>query len=246
MFASLRHQMPYLLDSGENRSLHFGDYVVQSQMQTDDPLRLDLEYTRMMMSFLLFAAQPRRIAMIGLGGGSLAKFCLHHLPRCTVLVAEINPLVLRLRSEFAIPADDHRFAVLLADGAEFIRDRRGFDVILVDGYDHEGLPPSLSNPGFYQNCARALKPEGLALFNLLPVTRTYVQHLDQLTDAFAHTRLAQDDEGFNSVLVASRRTLPVLPFEIPADWAGATELKSTFNRLRGQWDQQLAAPLLPA
>ena len=37
-----------------------------------------------MMGFLLFKPQPRSIGMIGLGGGSLAKFCYRYLSRTRI------------------------------------------------------------------------------------------------------------------------------------------------------------------
>ena len=60
--------------------LHFEDGNVQSRMLQAEPARLVLEYTRLMMGFLLFAPAPARIAMIGLGGGLLAKYCALRLP----------------------------------------------------------------------------------------------------------------------------------------------------------------------
>jgi len=55
-------------------------------------------------------------------------------------VVEINPDVIALRNEFAIPGDDERFQVLLGDGAEFVADApRPFDVLIVDGFDAGGL-----------------------------------------------------------------------------------------------------------
>ena len=66
--------------AGAWRFLHFGLDTVQSAMRLDDPDRLSLRYTRKMMAFLLFNRAPERILLLGLGGGSLAKFCYRRLP----------------------------------------------------------------------------------------------------------------------------------------------------------------------
>ena len=50
-------------------------------MSLDEPDALVTAYTRKMMAFLLFNPAPKRIAMVGLGGGSLAKFCYRNLPK---------------------------------------------------------------------------------------------------------------------------------------------------------------------
>ena len=62
---------PFIYATTTTRSLMFSHGEVQSRMWTKDPSALNLEYTRIMMGFLLFDPAPRRIAMIGLGGGSM-------------------------------------------------------------------------------------------------------------------------------------------------------------------------------
>ena len=74
------YDKPFLVEDGKHRALCFTiDGSVQSEMRIDDPDALVNEYTRKMMGFLLFCPEPRRVLMIGLGGGSLVKFCSRHL-----------------------------------------------------------------------------------------------------------------------------------------------------------------------
>lgn len=51
------------------RSLQFDHRNVQSTMRLSSPCSLELEYTRVMMGFLLFNPAPGIISMIGLGAG---------------------------------------------------------------------------------------------------------------------------------------------------------------------------------
>ena len=221
---------PYIIDEGENKSLYFGGDAVQSSMRTDDPDFLDLEYTRMMMGFLLFNATPRRIAMIGLGGGSLAKFCHKHL-LSEIQIAEINASVVQLRDSFAIPKDSHRFSILLADGSDFIYQNRDFDVILVDGYDREGLPDALCTSSFYRNCYRALGPGGVAVFNLVPFSPHYLERCGKIFSAFGNCYSFQDWEGLNNVVIATRGVGRAQAFQVPKNWSSADELSATLGRM---------------
>jgi len=50
--------------------------------------------------------------MIGLGGGSLVKYCLAALPDTAVTVVEIKPAVIALREAFGIPPDGPRLRVV--------------------------------------------------------------------------------------------------------------------------------------
>jgi spermidine synthase len=82
-------------------------------MLASDPNFLVLSYTRTMMAFLLLHQEPERIAMIGLGGGSMPKWCYHQLPMTDITVIEISPIVIALREQFCIPEEDDRFRVII-------------------------------------------------------------------------------------------------------------------------------------
>ncbi|MBL0151696.1 MAG: fused MFS/spermidine synthase [Ideonella sp.] len=154
-------------------------------MQVDDSHGLDLEYTRTMMGFLLFVPDPRKIAMVGLGGGSLPKFCHRHLPQAQICVLEINPHVIALRDEFEVPPDDDRFRVLLADGARFVRQPDlALDVLMVDGFDSHGMPEGLAAQRFFDDCHAALRPEGLLVVNLHMADKRYDLIVDRIRRSF--------------------------------------------------------------
>jgi spermidine synthase len=158
---------PFVEETRYHKSLHFDLSEYQSRMSKREPDKLVVDYTRTMMGFLLFNAQPERIAMLGLGGGSLAKFCFRELPHARIDVVEINPRVVALREEFLVPPDDARFRIHLDDGARFIAQSRGrFDVLLVDAYTRQGLPSRLASQEFYDNCRDALVEDGVMVLNL--------------------------------------------------------------------------------
>src|SRR3954447_3052915 len=114
------YKRPFIEDCGPLRYLHFHIDNVQSVMQIDDPYALCLAYTRKMMAFLLFNSEPRRILQLGLGGGSLAKFCYRHLPDACITVVEIDSDVLALKQEFLVPGDDARFRVVQGNGVDYV------------------------------------------------------------------------------------------------------------------------------
>jgi len=161
------YDKPFIVDSGALRFLHFEFDKVQSLMRCDDPDTQCLRYTRKMMAFLLFNPQPRRILILGLGGGSLAKFCYRHLPSATITAVEIDPHVMALREEFRVPADDERFRVLQGDATRYVALRGPRkDVILVDTYDRHGAAPGLASAQFYLNARRRLTLGGVLVMNI--------------------------------------------------------------------------------
>jgi spermidine synthase len=201
---------PLVRQDADARTLQFKGYpAIQSRMSLLKPYALDLEYTRMMMGFLLFNSAPERIAMIGLGGGSLAKFCHRYLPASRVDVVEIDAGVIALRNDFLVPADDERFAVIHADGADFVRQAPEFvDILLVDGYDMHGLPAQLCSQDFYDDCHRMLRPDGILVVNLHLEGLQYQPCLHAMLNTFGAGLLeVVDDDMTNSVVFACKGDL---------------------------------------
>lgn len=81
---------PFVFSEGDTRSLHFEEKYVQSEMWLAAPYELALSYTRVMMEFRQFTSSPQHVLMIGLGGGSLAKYCYRNLPSTRITVVEID------------------------------------------------------------------------------------------------------------------------------------------------------------
>lgn len=177
---------PSVHDEDDVRCLRFNSGVVQSTMRVSAPFELDLSYTRTMMGFLLFNAEPRNILIVGLGGGSLSKYCYRQFPQARVTTVEINPDVIALRDEFLIPADDERFQIVQADACDYLtRDDVQADVILLDGYDAEGLPNCLCSEAFYSQCKQVLSDDGVLAANLWggePNRSMYISRLNAIFD----------------------------------------------------------------
>ena len=223
------YDKPFIVDSGPRRFLHFDLDCVQSAMQLEDPDRLCLAYTRKMMAFLLFNRTPGRILLLGLGGGSLAKFCYRRLPSAAVTAVEANPDVIALREEFRIPADDDRFRVIRADGADYVAHLPSCkDVILADACDRTGIAPELNAVEFYQNAHRCLSPGGVFVTNVCGDTDSRAAHILKIRNAF--------DDEFLTLQVRPNGNVIVFAFKerrLEVRWepleAAAGDLKRRFR-----------------
>ncbi len=177
---------PFIIDYGRTRNLFFTISAVQSSMRLDDPDALVAAYTRKMMAFLLFLPAPRHVLMIGLGGGSMAKFCYRHLPRTRITVVEISAEIIALRDEFSIPRDDERFEIIHDDGAAYLTKARVTpDIVLIDAFDDVGVSPSLASSDFYERASRCMTPDGVLVMNLSGLKSRYAAHVERLRAAFS-------------------------------------------------------------
>lgn len=201
---------PYILETTHERRLQFTCAATQSVMSLDDPDALVTAYARKMMAFLLFNSNPKHILMIGLGGGSLAKFCYRHLPNARLTVVEINADVIALRDQFRIPPDDRRFEVVHDDGAQYVETLRSkVDVVLVDAFDATGIATSLPQSKFYPCAATQLSRNGVLAMNFSGQGDRYVDNIRAIRRAFRNRMVlvpVQDNE--NLVLFAMKRPVP--------------------------------------
>lgn len=158
---------PFVVDDGERRYLYFNVRLMQSAMCLRTPNALDLRYTQKMMAFLLFNPHPKRIVLIGLGGGSLIKFCYYQMPSTQLTAIELDPNVIAFRDAFLLPPDGPRLQVLQTDGARYIEEaEKGIDVLLVDAFDKTGFAPSLANRDFLEAAYAKLSGNGILVVNL--------------------------------------------------------------------------------
>ena len=168
------------------RTLHLGSRAIQSAMRVNRPWDLELAYTRAMMGFLMFNPMPQDVLMIGLGGGSLAKFIRKQRPQTHVTAVEIDPrVVAAARTHFELPPDDATLSVVEADGAVYVRQHPGSaDVILLDGFDAGNQVEALATQTFYAACRRVLKPGGILVVNLWGRDSEFAEYFARLTRAF--------------------------------------------------------------
>ncbi|MCE1240509.1 MAG: spermidine synthase-like protein [Azonexaceae bacterium] len=176
---------PFVIDDGKSRYLYFNVRLMQSEMALKAPHDLALRYTQKMMGFLLFHPRPKRIALIGLGGGSIVKFVHRRLPGVHITAVELDPDVIALRDAFFVPSDDERLQIVEGDGAAFIEEtEKGIDALLVDAFDRTGFAPALANREFFENAYAKLSGNGVLVVNLAGDKESYAGLIGEAMHVF--------------------------------------------------------------
>src|SRR5204862_451476 len=97
----------------------------QSVVKPGDPDHLELPYARVALAGLALCEEPRRILVVGLGGGTLPMFLRAHYPAATIDVAEIDPEVVDVAKKcFGFVEDEQRRA-RVGEGLPFRPGRAG-------------------------------------------------------------------------------------------------------------------------
>lgn len=172
------------------RNLYLGSDTVQSAMRVKAPYELELAYSRGMMMFLLFAHKYEQVLLLGLGGGSIPKFLHHYVPEVATTVVEINPDIIRVaRSHFYLPDDDDRLQVIEGDGVAHVQQNpNSTDILMLDIFDSQGIPPDMYSQDFFDNCSEALRLDGMLAVNLWGSDRNFDIYLQRLQQSF-HERV---------------------------------------------------------
>lgn len=183
-------------DDGPLRHLHLDSIWIQGSMLIDAPTVLVHEYIQRMMAWLLFVdpatVSKRQALQLGLGAGSLTKFC-HKMLRMKTTAVELNPQVLAAcRGWFKLPQDDSRLKVILADAEQEIKQARwhgAVDALQVDLYDQEAAGPVLDSAAFYADCRNALTEDGCMTVNLFGRSSSFQRSVDNMVMAFGDDAL---------------------------------------------------------
>jgi spermidine synthase len=197
---------PFVIDDGKSRYLYFNVRLMQSEMSLKAPHDLALRYTQKMMGFLLFHPRPKRIALIGLGGGSIVKFCHRRLPGVHITAVELDPDVIALRDAFLVPPDDERLQIIEGDGADFLaKTEKGIDALLVDAFDRTGFAPTLANREFFESAFARLSGNGVLVVNLAGDKESYAGLIGEAMHVFDDQVIviSVPDDG-NHILYAFR------------------------------------------
>lgn len=153
------------------RSLHFGSSARQSALDLSAPDQIELAYLRSMLIPLLFVPRPHRILILGLGGGTLARFFVRHFPKAQIEVVELRAAVVEIAKAYfklhvAPPLELH-----VMDAHHYLMHQvpernKTFDLVLVDVFDAEGPSVVLDDPDFFVRLSKLLAPRGAMAVNL--------------------------------------------------------------------------------
>ncbi len=115
---------------------------------------------------------PRRALVIGGGDGGSTEELLKHPSIERVVMAELDPEVIRVAREYLGEVhhgafDDPRLQIHIGDGFEFTRSTgETFDLIVLDLTDPDTPAARLYTPEFFQMARRALAPGGAIALHL--------------------------------------------------------------------------------
>jgi spermidine synthase len=178
--ADVRSELSHIVvrRQGERLWLAFvrdnGVEAIETILDTARPHEMVVPYVQAMFASYLFQPEPKRVLIVGLGGGAMVHFLRHYDPQLKVDVVEIDPAVVKIAGEHFGVRSGGNVEIVTADAFDFLAktDRR-YDVIYMDAFlkpsadtDATGMPLRLKTIDFYKGLHERLAPGGLVVVNL--------------------------------------------------------------------------------
>jgi predicted membrane-bound spermidine synthase len=161
------------------------DYTesVANLLDADD---LPLRYAQVMTIATVYPETPRKILMLGLGGGSISTYLGRFMPEVAITTVEIDPGVITAAKTYFGLRESERMRYRAGDGRVFLnRSNELYDLILLDAYRGGYVPFHLLTREFYALVRQRLAPGGAAAFNVHDGSKLYASTVKTLGDVFA-------------------------------------------------------------
>jgi spermidine synthase len=139
-------------------------------------------YMRLMLLAVAMHPAPKRILLLGLGGGVQARWLLQHTT-ADIEAVEMSEGVYELaRTEMGLERHG-RLAVVIDDALNWLDERpdHNADLVLVDLFDERGMASVVRSMYFWQSLEKHLAPDAIVVANLMGdthlVTKTMAETL---------------------------------------------------------------------
>ena len=185
--------------------------IIQSCDLTENPKIVLHGYVKLFLSALFFNDNPQKILVIGLGGASVHKALNILTPTAQIDTVEINAVLPKIVDQYFGYKEDYRNKIFIEDGAIFAKESAAdiYDIILIDAFNIDYIPPQLLTDEFMQDIKKMLTPKGIVAINTFTVSKTY----DFESDLFKRNFGKYYNLIFNQsrIMIAAKNDLPTLP-----------------------------------
>ena len=176
-----------VFDDGKFRLLSFAEGDEQTRIQLKTPHVLQHEYTQAMLLSLLDRT-PKRVTILGLGGGALVHALTKAISGIQITAVELRAEIVEIAKEYFRLPSSKRIQVVTDDAIHYLettQDKK-VDILYTDLYQHFGMDQRVATESFLENAQRQLKASGLLVLNCWDVHQYHPELKEALTDRFNH------------------------------------------------------------
>lgn len=204
---------------GSIRTLRLGEGAnagKQSSIDLKDLKKHLLEYTKLSFAGLFFVRHPKRILIIGLGGGVIPRQFHDYLPDAVIDIVDTDPDVFQAARKFFFFEPDNRMRVHLSDGRLFVLQDperspgQFYDLIVLDAFQSDNIPLHMTSREFFQQLRAILHSGGVVVANMLLDPPIFHSQLKTFRAVFGRSYVFMGRFARNAILISPGPDVPDL------------------------------------
>lgn len=176
------------------------------------PDELQFPNIKMMLGALYIQPDPKKILMIGLGGGSLPTTLAKLYPEAMIETVEIDPTVIKIAEKYFEYHPGPKQRAVAEDGRVFVKRAREegtrYDLILLDAFNAPVIPEHLTTREFLAEVKNILAPHGAFTINTVPRAEMYDHESTTYESVFG--KFFNLRTGGNRVILIAADGLPTM------------------------------------
>lgn len=143
----------------------------------NEPQKLIFDYTQMMLTGLYLNPNPKRILIIGEGGGTIPTALQQMLPDAQIDLVEIDKSVDNVARQYFEFKPGAKMRVFIEDGRVFVKrmipQKPNYDMVLLDAFDADYIPEHMLTREFLQEVKSDMAPNGVIVANTFSDSALY-------------------------------------------------------------------------
>jgi spermidine synthase len=166
----------------------------------------------MVLSSLMVQDNPKRILILGLGGGTLVHTYQLLFPQAEIIIVEIDEAVIKVAREYFDFTETALIKAEAVDGRVYVK-RAGlrgekFDLVILDAFNGEYIPEHLMSREFLEEVKQLLPEQGLVIANTFSTSRLYDAESATYAAVFGDLFNIRQFGTGNRVIITSLQPLP--------------------------------------
>lgn len=198
-------------DNNDLRCLKFNVKSTKTQQSCylkSKPNKLVFNYTKLLMTSLLFNNQPKRILIVGLGGGTMSNTLAQLFPQSQIDNIEIDPAVIKVARTYFGFFENDQIKTFDQDGRIFIKrallKKQKYDWIILDAFNGDYIPEHLLTKEFLQEAKSLLTDEGILSSNTFSLSKLYAHESATYKSVFGDFYQVTNKVNSNRIIIVSK------------------------------------------
>ncbi|MGD8787450.1 MAG: fused MFS/spermidine synthase [Phycisphaerales bacterium] len=213
------YQRIFVYQNGPVTTLRFGrqpPIQAQTRVNLNNLREHMLEYTMLTFSGLLYKPEPKKILVVGLGGGVIPREMRYYYPNVEIDAVEIDSEIPPIAEQFFSFREDEKLKVHISDGRTFIKKQLRnepvpkYDLIILDAFNNDYIPFHLMTKEFLEEVKGVLSDDGAVVANVFYRNRLFDAEFKTYLAAFERCQVFLGTYSNNAILVAPGPKAPTL------------------------------------